>query len=221
MFNDLTPEYIQCIKTLLINRCLVEYEAAKYDTNTVEDFCGILIESIQDTETWAAIFEKTSIRTLFRYYMAIQSGHKDQSTASIPVFHIPTFQEYIDNLVRFETFGPTDYQRFTASMSEPTFRKNMIDKYHQDIQESHIKNHIIYIVQLYLLERTGYSKHFTDTEKEYLDVAINIIPLFEYIGRKNWTLEDLDTIEPDYDKIQDITNSKLELDTLRQIKEYL
>jgi hypothetical protein len=157
--------------------------------------------------------------------MAISQAacQQDQSSASIPVFHIPTFQEYIDNLVRFEIFGPSDYQRFTASMSEPTFRKNMIDKYQHEILEKQIKNHIIYIVHLYLLEKTGYSKHFTDKEKEYLDVAINIIPLFEYIGRKNWTLEDLDTIttEDSSDKITDIADSKLEVDTLRQIKEYL
>jgi hypothetical protein len=97
----------------------------------------------------------------------------------------------------------------------------MIDKYNKDSLEGQVKNHIIYIVQLYLLERTGYSQHFTDKEREYLDVSINMIPLFEYIGRKNWTVEEIDRLEnaANFEQMIDNRLYTLEVDTLRQIKD--
>ena len=223
VFQHATEEYAHCIKTIVVTRCLAEYESVVYeaDDHTVEEFRDTLLESIQDTAIWSQVFDKPTMRTFLNYYVALCSAEPiAHITPSIPVFHVNTFQEYIDAMVRFEVFGAADYQRFTNSMKEPAFRKSMIDKYNKDSLEGQVKNHIIYIVQLYLLERTGYSQHFTDTEREYLDVSINMIPLFEYIGRKNWTVEEIDRLEEtaNFDNMTDNRLYTLEVDTLRQIK---
>lgn len=156
-------------------------------------FSEPLIERIDDLEVWQTVFSNASIQTLLQYFTQILDNETNYSLSdSISVFAIPTFQEYIDKIVHIQTIGPYDYQRFSHSMNDPVFRKNMEEKYKKDILQHQIKNHIIYITKLYLLSQT-YSRYFTENEASYLEETINMIPYFEHLSEKGWDIDALES----------------------------
>jgi hypothetical protein len=160
-------------------------------------FSEPLIERIEDLEVWQTVFSNSSIQTLLQYFTQTLDGGTYYSLSdSISVFAIPTFQEYIDSLVHIQTLGPYDYQKFIQSMNDAVFRKNMEEKYKKVILQDQTKNHIIYIVKLYLLSQT-YSRYFTENEASYLEETINMIPYFEHLSEKGW---DIDALESYKDK---------------------
>jgi hypothetical protein len=221
-----TEEYRNLIRTLLATNCVVEYKKTIYeqDDHAIEEYRGVLIDSIKNPDTWVSIFNKPNIHCYFEYYLLLQEDLQIEPTTCVPVFTIPTFQDYIDNLVRLETLGPADYQNFIKSMQEPTFRANMEQKYNKHIFQNQMKNHIIYIVQLYLLQTTGFASFFTEKEHSYLDLSINLIPFFEYIGASNYTIDDLESLHvnvSDYSDIEKTIQTYKEIAALQLIKKTL
>jgi len=160
-----------------------------------------LMEKIEDKEIWKRIFADHSIHTLLQYYAKISSSPPHDS---LPIFIIPTFQEYIDKMVNITSLGPSDYQRFIQSMKDPVFKDNMVTKYKNSIYSEQLKNHIVYIVRLYLLYHTKYSLYFTKEESAYLEETINMIPFFEVLSKQGWSLDELEHYEVDMDKKIDI-----------------
>uniref|UniRef100_A0A6C0I5M6 Uncharacterized protein n=1 Tax=viral metagenome TaxID=1070528 RepID=A0A6C0I5M6_9ZZZZ len=202
--------YENLIRTLLANRCLTQYQSnifKKEKEEEEDDFGESLLSNIEDSELWRTIFMDRSINTLLQHYANIMTT---TITHSLPILAIPTFQEYIDKMINIRTLGPSDYQRFVQSMKDQTFRRNMTEKYEKAIFQDQIKNHIIYIVRLYLLFHTKYSNYFTTDEMCYLaEEAINMIPYFEHISEKGWYLDALDNA---------VTDDQIELDACITIR---
>jgi hypothetical protein len=101
-----------------------------------------------------------------------------------------SFQEFIDSQVSFQKIGASEYQKFTVSMqTDDSFKQKMIDKYNMDTELKTLKNHLIYVVQLYV--RRDMTDSFTTTEMEDIDLMMNAIPYFEYLTENRWTIEEI------------------------------
>jgi len=185
--------YETLIRTILSTRCLMVYEALNLTKNRdrEETVAEILLTKLEDKDAWRTVFANRSIHVLLQHYTNMIMTTKFPNHG-VSVFPIPTFQEYIDKLLNIQTLGPSDYQTFIQSMNDPAFRRNMVKKYELSIFQDQTKNYLIYIVRLYLLSHTKYSHFFTEEESEYLEGSINLIPFFERLHNKGWTLHALD-----------------------------
>jgi hypothetical protein len=106
-------------------------------------------------------------------------------TSRVAMVYTPqTFQDYIDTLVTLDKVGAYDYQRFMQSMTEPGFYRNMVAKFEHAELERTLKNHVVYVAKLTVLNQvlsTGRS-YFTETESNDVVQFINIVPYFEYVA---------------------------------------
>jgi hypothetical protein len=102
-------------------------------------------------------------------------------------------------------------------MQDEGFRQKVFEKYEKSDNERRVKNNIIYIVQLYLNEKTNTSYYFTDEEKNEMDLTLDILPYLQYIAKNGWLYQDVKD-----EKIEKETiDERNELNVLKTIGEFL
>ena len=177
-----TEEYIQFIRSFLVNRCVMQYISITYNKTTTSQ--PQLLESILDINIWNRIFDE--IHPLFQYYKNIVNERQDlvmfDQNRLTTVYEQLTFHEYVDSLLNLKTLGPTDYQEFIKNMNHVTFRENLFLKYKKSVLRNTLKNHLIYLVNMYLLKQEDKTRLFTPDEERDIDIMINAIPYYDYIS---------------------------------------
>lgn len=164
----------------------MEYNKIIYEQNKEPDSLNL-----NDVNIWTSIFNK--LYPILKYYQQIYepSEQKYRQNQLANVYVQQTFQEFVDNQININSIGSYDYQIFTKSMENKTFKNNIILKYEKDCHLKTLKNHIIYLASLYLIKESGQSKYFTEEELNDIELTINIIPYFEYLNKLGYTLEDI------------------------------
>ena len=234
MFEYVTPQYIGFIKSVLINRCYVEYSNIinkRTNDEKNNNYAENLIQFIEDEEIWKKIFEK--IVTVMNYYIYILEDYnknnnnelnmKEQKQAQ--TIKQETFQGFIDSRINLNSIGPYDYQKFTNSMrTDEEFRKNLYEKYEKVCYETILKNHIIYVIKLYIFDKTDNSYYNTEEEEKEMDnIALDLIPYFEYLSANKWTSGDDVVYTKEKPNMNIIENFKqmIEKETLEFINNFI
>ena len=190
MFEHVTPEYMNFIKRYLVNHCYSEY-CKKIYSYPAEGFMENLIKYKDDDMIWNEIFNKQ--HTILNYYMKLMEHFPENQGQSkqTSIYPQETFQEYIDKQINIQTIGAYDYQQFIKSMKIETYKQKVFEKYEKNDKEKVIKNNIVYIIQLYLYERTNTSYYFTDDERREMDISLDILPYLTYLSKNGWYYEDI------------------------------
>jgi hypothetical protein len=164
------------------------------------NYKDVLITSKHDKLVWDEVF-KDEINNILLYYLHLSTdpvnilkhqSHITYSQNRLSQTYTPytSFQEFIDFQVSFQKIGASEYQKFTISMqTDLSFKQKMIDKYNMDTELKTLKNHLVYVVQLYV--RRDMTDSFTTTEMEDIDLMMNAVPYFEYLTENRWTIEDI------------------------------
>jgi len=190
-----TEEFVKFIKNILTSACYSEY--CRQVNKTFQDgnsntayYKYALVEHKNDKAIWDNVFYK--LHDLFTYYLHLSTDYKgillSQPRIVYEQLHLAstylqlTFQEYVDEQINFQKVGYREYMNFAKSMQEYKFKAKMVDKYREDTETRNLKNHLIYIIHLHLSEAIENSKYFTMEEKELMDLSINPITYFEYLG---------------------------------------
>jgi hypothetical protein len=197
----------------------MEYSKQVFDTGN-ENYKHNLLEFINDKFIWDTVFYKA--HDLLNYYLqinAIDELSYPQNRSST-VYEQFTFQQFIDEKVNFQIIGYREYQKFMKSMQDPIFKAKMFDKYQQDNNTKTLKNHLVYVINLYLTKQIWSSTMFSPEEEEDIDFMINAIPYFEYISQNGWSLDQIDSgeIHIDVDQpVSYVTFNALEAKVLQKI----
>jgi len=227
------PEFIQFIKSCLINTCFTEYCKKVYivDKTSKDEYLDLLVSSKHDTDLWDSIFNKVS--DLFHYYLHLSTNYQSilpdheaiiysqQQTSN--TYHQLTFQDYIDESVSYEKIGYREYQRFIKSMEDIHFRTNLFEKYKRDSEERALKNYAIYVIQLYISKYIRNSTLFSNNEQEDMDTMMNAIPYFEYLAENNISMDDIqnDTTDINIDNMKQTTFLELQWRVFKMINSIL
>jgi hypothetical protein len=209
MFPHVTEDYMYFIKRYLVTYCYSEYCRKIYSYPEEEvGYTQTLIKYKDDETVWNEIFHKQQM--IIKYYMKLLDHYPENqgNLKQTSVYLQETFQEYIDKQINIKSIGPYDYQQFIRSMQDDGFREKVFEKYEKGDNERKIKNNIIYIVQLYLNEKTNTSYYFTDEERNEMDISLDILPYLQYIARNGWLY-------------QDIKEEKIEKETIEERNELL
>jgi len=195
------PEYVDFIKKFLVNRCIIEFMNQFYENPEYSDKSEILF-SIDDVNLWHEVYFQ--IYPLFNYYLMLISESNStllyEQNRLANVFELPTFQEYLNNLIQHTT-DYSDLKKFNDNMKIKSFHENLNKKYDEHIKTNTLFNHLIYLVKLYLSNQTPQTtetkqkRYLTPTEENDLDLMINAIPYFEYVSHINETDETIEQIE--------------------------
>jgi hypothetical protein len=59
----------------------------------------------------------------------------------------------------------------------------MYSKYKKHFSELTLKNHLIYLINLYLKKQSNTSELFTPEEEADMDITVNAIPYFDYVSK--------------------------------------
>jgi hypothetical protein len=196
-----TPEYIDFVKKFLVNRCIIEFMNQFYENPEYSDKSEILL-SIDDVNLWGEVYFQ--IYPLFDYYSMLISESNStflyEQNRLVNVFELPTFQEYLNNLIQY-TIHDSDLKKFNDNMKIKSFHENLNKKYDEHIKTNTLLNHLIYLVKLYLSNQTTQTtetkqkKYLTPTEENDLDLMINAIPYFEYVSHIDESDETIEQIE--------------------------
>jgi len=140
-----------------------------------------ILDPIFNKDIWNGIFNE--VHPLFQYYKNIISDSFcfEQNRLST-VYDQPTFHEYVDSLLNLKTLGPADYQEFIKNMKHVTFRENLYSKYKKSVLQNTLKNHLIYLVNMYLLKQEDKTRLFAPEEERDIDIMINAVPYYDYIS---------------------------------------
>jgi len=218
MFPNVTEDYMYFIKRYLVTHCYSEYCRKIYSYPEEEvGYMTNLIKYKDDETVWNEIFQKQHI--ILKYYMKLleQYPENEGKLKQASVYLQETFQEFVDRQVNIKTIGPYDYQQFIRSMQDDGFRQKIFEKYEISDNERRVKNNIIYIVQLYLNEKTNTSYYFTDEERNEMDLTLDILPYLQYIAKNGWLYQDIKD-----EKIEKETmEERNELNVLKTIGELL
>jgi hypothetical protein len=191
-----------------LNQCFNEYCKIVYEKNdyNIELFNSKLEEYQSDITVWNAVF--ISVYEVLRYYLNISEDVVYTQNTIDTVYTQKTFQTYIENNCYFteEEYCEKNY-----------YEKDEI-KYNADVRMKTLKNHIIYVLRLHILKVCGKQTIVSEDEKKLMDMSLNIVAFFEYIGILGLTMEDID-IEY-YSEIVD-NPSFYERSALTKIKKYL
>ena len=218
MFQHVTEDYMYFIKRYLVTHCYSEYCRKIYSYPEEEvGYMTNLIKYKDDETVWNEIFQKQHI--ILKYYMKLLEHYPENEgkLKQASVYLQETFQEFVDRQVNIKTIGPYDYQQFIRSMQDDGFRQKVFVKYEISDNERRVKNNIIYIVQLYLNEKTNTSYYFTDEERNEMDLTLDILPYLQYIAKNGWLYQDVKD-----EKIEKETiDERNELNVLKTIGEFL
>jgi len=190
-YNKSSYDYYLFIKSFLVNLCYTEYSKVVYEENPNDRgpyFRGGLLEHVMDVGVWDTVFSKPDIHDVFRYYVELYRVYQEKEsplTSRVAMVYLPqTFQDYIDTLVTLDKVGAYDYQRFMQSMTEPGFYQNMVAKFEHAELERTLKNHVVYVAKLTILNQVldSSQSYFTETEANDVVQFINIVPYFEFVA---------------------------------------
>lgn len=209
MFEQVTPQFMKFIKQYLCQRLFSKYINYGYTTNNPDEETGyteLLCPSI-----WNNIFKDEHV--ILNYYVQLISTYPENTNIdkSLPVFTSETFQEFIDRRVNINSIGSYHYQEFIKNMKDETFHKNMIQKYEAEQFLHKVKNHLIYIIKLYLLISANPIIYMTEEEASEVDSFLDMTPYFKYMRSNNW--------EHHTECFQDELQNKVEADAMKLIYE--
>ena len=209
MFEQVTPQYIKFIKQYLCQRLYSKYINIGYTTNIPDEescYNELICESI-----WHDIFKGEHV--ILNYYVQLISAYPENTNIdkSLPVFISETFQEFIDKRVNIPSIGSYHYQEFIKNMKDETFHKNMIQKYEAEQFLHKVKNHLIYVIKLYLLVSANPNIYMTEEEAKEVDSFLDMTPYFKYMRSNNW--------EHHTDCFHDELQNKVEADAMKLIYE--
>ena len=218
MFPNVTEDYMYFIIRYFVTHCYSEYcrKIFSYPEEEV-GYMANLIKYKDDETVWNEIFQKQHM--IMKYYMKLLEHYPENEgkLKQASVYLQETFQEFVDRQVNIKTIGPYDYQQFIRSMQDEGFRQKVFEKYEISDNERRVKNNIIYIVQLYLNEKTNTSYYFTDEERNEMDLTLDILPYLQYIAKNGWLYQDVKD-----EKIEKETiDERNELTVLKTIGEIL
>jgi len=208
-----SSEYIEFIKHTLINQCVIEFKREVFEKQP-QDYKDVLVSSIQDITIWNTVFKK--LEPIFNFYTDLEYNYISDNH-KIYIFQQQTFQEYIDNLINLKTVGPVDYQTFIKNMQNTDFHNKMTIKYRIDMHKNTLKNHLIFIVELYIMETFGHKNYYINEYDEFVPTIINAVPYFEYLSEKGWTTQDIENNSL-YEHSSNI-GERRELKALKQIQQ--
>lgn len=227
-----SQDFIQFIKSTLVNACYIGYCKQVYSVADIEsqNYKFNLLDYKNEKYIWDNIFN--NVRDLLNYYMHLSVDHLDilntqnkvtysQNRLSI-IYEQLTFQGFVDDQINFQKVGYREYQNFVKSMKEPSFKNKIVDRYRTYMEITTLKNHIVYVIGLHLARQVDRSTMFTDEESADMDTMINAIPYFEHLSKNYWTVEDVETglIHQTTDTpIKKINFNSLESRVLKQITE--
>ena len=209
MFEQVTPEYIRFIKQYLCQRLYTKYIHIGFTTDIPDE--ETVYNVLVCPEIWRDIFNEEHI--ILNYYLQLLSNYPDQSITdkTLPVYNIETFQEYIDRRVNLNTIGSYNYQEFIRNMQDETFHRNMIQKYEADKFLRKVKNHLIYIIKLYIIKCNNPNVFMTEEEAQQVDSFLDMTHYFNYMRNNNW-----DDHSQCYSESE---NNKVEADAIQKIYE--
>ena len=227
-----SQDFIQFIKSILINACYTGYCKQVYASTDIEsqNYKFNLMDYKNEKYIWDNIFN--NVTDLLNYYMHLSVDHLDilnnQNKVTYTqnrlsnIYEQLTFQSFIDERINFQRVGYREYQSFIKSMKDPSFKNKMADKYRTYMEITTLKNHIVYVIGLHLARQIDCSTMFTHEESADMDTMINAIPYFEHLSKNYWTVEDIETglIHQTTDTpIKKINFNSLESRVLKQITE--
>lgn len=225
MSNIYYPEYNLFVKTFLVNQCYIEYCKNVSSNQNGDDCKNALFTNMNNIYLWDSVFRL--IRIPLNYYVGLLSHSTDDCSVTTPlhkqyIVYFPTnsFQEYIDERIHLQSAGASDYMAFTKSMQIPDFKQSMVDKYMQSEYEKVIKNHLIYLVRLYVMKNVS-GVFFSENETLDMELSLHLVPYFDYLSATGITMDDIDTEyvdDSDTKKIDEIQWLTLERQMLKYIK---
>jgi hypothetical protein len=214
MFRFLSEDYIRFLRNHIVNVCYNSYCFHVFDHLACNDI-ACLLNNKDNVDVWGTIFDEnknTKLCLLLQYYVHVCLSYYDNDHLAIKnlhervvsVFPQKTFQDYIDG--GFVSLEPEHDTIFGKYMEHDNYKNKMIGKYERNELETHIKNYLIYVFQLYLLDRHFSDKfvYFSQEEIAAKDVALDLMPLFHYMSNNYWVFpEDISTDElTDVEEIQ-------------------
>jgi hypothetical protein len=172
--------------------------SANTSTNQSE-YKELLVSSKNDQQIWDKVFTDDT-HDLLLYYLYLSTDPTrllaspylitySQNRVAQVYKHYPSFQDFIDSNISFQKIGASEYQKFTVSMQDSSFKNKMIDKYTFDSELKTLKNHLMYVVQLSV--RRDMLDTFTHAEAEDIDLMIDAVPYFVHIAKNRWTLDQI------------------------------
>jgi hypothetical protein len=210
--QHITTDYVLFIKNFLVNYGYTKYCKLVYDqtNDEIQDYKKYLIDTLDDIEIWDKLFDE--LYYPFKYFYTIISNkeiYNDDhenilNSKTSNTYEIQTFQEYIDSKITLKRVGPADYTSFTKNMNDENFRNNLIYQYETEMNNRIIKNKLIYLIKLQVKYMTYNIEYLTETEQTEIIQYLDIIPYFEYLGKKNWSLE---TIHNNINNEENIENT--------------
>jgi len=206
------PEYNTFVKTFLVNQCYNEYCKLAIDSQD-------LLSRIDDEQLWNSVFRVLHVP--LQYYIGLVE-RTDPFGLLFPLYKLyivypstNSFQDYIDASIHIESVSSSDYLAFSESMQDPTFRNNLFDRYVKSETESAVKNHLIYLMRLYLLSQSAQQKYFSDEEHQDMEISLDARPYFEYLSMNDLTTtDDIDYVDCEKNMV-DTTWRHLEMRALK------
>jgi len=181
MFEQVTNEYINFIRTFLVTQCYQEYYRIVFNAEKEDDNYGLL-EQKNDPAVWNQIMLK--METILQYYLELtETKEWYVQYRGANVFPKQTFQEYIDSVVNLKTMGGYDYHQFILHMQDPEFKTKMIEKYNRQQLLHTLQNNVIYMVNLYLIDytRSANTYYFSEEELEDRNMYLDLTPYYLYL----------------------------------------
>jgi hypothetical protein len=194
-----TKEFVESVRGYIFNKAVTLFkEQSKLD-------------NLLSIETWDPIFEK--INNELRFYEDISLDEKSprETIENInlhTIYPSETYSDYIARIGSLQRLGAYDYTEFYKKMKEPEFKQCIKQTYEKLENIKKTKQKII----LYVLSTLGYIK----TQIQPID-SINIIPVYEYISKKNIDCTKLQE-EPLYKNFRSNKQQFYEMYTLWAIK---
>jgi hypothetical protein len=170
------PEFIAFIKNFIVNRCITECVLNAYESN-----CDNILEFSMDSIMWDKVFQQLS--PLIKYYSMLVPDAAYEQNRLATIYAQPTFQEYVDKKICVDTISTVDYQAFIKNMKNEGFRKALVAQYTVACSKNTLKNHFIYLTNLYFMKELSGHKYFTTEEEGDMVQVINAIPYFDYVTK--------------------------------------
>jgi hypothetical protein len=189
-----STEYILFMKNYLIKSCYTAYNATEHISYYENEQTNEMI--------WEQIFSQMSV--LLTYYLHLSTNHQSLLPNHTNIVYSPSqlstmyqylsFQQFIDTKINAACTNH-EYQIFVQNMKDVAFTNKLNHKYNEDTQMRILKNHIIYVIELFLSSQTKESMYFSTEESVILDTILDATPYFEFVSvnaYSNITNEDAD-----------------------------
>lgn len=204
---SVTAEYCHFIKTVLVNLCYSSYCESVYtkDDYPIEEYRDKLLEYKYDSKTWRRVFSNKTVSDVLKYYLKLTDNEQlYPHHKSVTVYNNISFHQYVNTIV-LPYLSSAEYDKYitllklsadghTMSKKDAVDFKKLENKYRLETVKRGLKNHLIYRVNLIVLHKVDNLTMFLEDEKKDIDIGINVVPFFEYIGEIGLTLEDIDAV---------------------------